>query len=547
MSHFRARRALIGSLSWFVWACGAEPSPPGLPSAIELRDVTRDSGVAFVHDAGWSEARRLAETMSGGVAIFDADQDGLPELLFSSLGSLESTGGGVSVWRNLGGLRFAEAAAALPSDRHAMGFAIGDVDGDSDLDVLVTAVDGDELWLGGPGVSFIKAAGELFDPPPVGFSASAALLQGPGRERLGMAIARYVGWSGDDEPRCIDERGRHRYCTPERFDAVPSRWLEAEPGRGWQDLDARSPFAGLPAKALGVVVLDANQDGRLDLAVANDTVPNQLFLGEADGTFREDGAGAGFAVGVAGVARGGMGIAAAELFGDGREDLVVGNFSLEAAGVYRALDSGLYRDVAAEVGLGLATHLPLSFGVVTPDLDLDGSPEIVVANGHIEPSVADLTERRQQWRQPLQIFRNVADLRFEALGPIGSFVGRGLATADLDGDGDLDLVLAQNGAGPVILRNDVEGARSLRVRVIGPSGNRAGLGAWLRLTRGDARVLVRRIEPSGSYLSASEPLATFGLGTSLALRLDVQCPNETERREVIDLPAQGTITVSCED
>jgi hypothetical protein len=544
VNRVRGRHALIGGLSWFVWACGSEPATTGEDPVIVLSDVTRDSGVSFVHDAGWSDARRLAETMSGGVAIFDADQDGLPEVLFTSLGAVGGMGGGVSVWHNLGGLRFVEVAGALASDRHAMGLAIGDVDGDGELDVLVTAIDGDELWLGGPGVSFAKAPAEQFEPPSPGFSASAALLQGPGNERLAMVVTRYVGWSSDEEPRCIDEGGRHRYCTPERFEAVPSRWLEAAGERGWRDLGERSPFADSPAKALGVVVLDANHDGRLDLAIANDTVPNQLFLAEEAGTFREDGAGAGFAVGAAGVARGGMGIAAAELFGQGREDLVVGNFSLEAAGVFRALGEGLFRDVAAEVGLGLATHLPLTFGVVTPDLDLDGAPEIVVANGHIEPSVADLSARREQWRQPLQVFRNVGG-RFEALAPIGSFVGRGLATGDLDGDGDLDLVLAQNGAEPVILRNDVEGARSLRVRVVGPPGNRAGLGTLVRLTRQDGRVLVRRIEPSGSYLSASEPIATFGLGRSTAMLLELECPNE-QRREVDDPPAFGTITVACE-
>ncbi len=546
MKRRRTHSAVLAVLSWVVGACGADPSTTAEDRAIVLTDVSRNSGITFVHDAGWSDARRLAETMSGGVAIFDADQDGLPELLFTSLGSVGASGAGVSVWRNRGGLRFEEVGGALASDRHTMGLAIGDVDGDGDLDVVVTAIDGDELWLGGPGVSFSRAPVDLFEPPPVGFSAGAALVQTAHRERLALVIARYVAWSGDEEPRCLDARGRHRYCTPERFEAVSSRWLEAEEDHGWRDVAGRSPFAGFPAKALGVVVLDANQDGRLDLAIANDTVPNQLFLAEASGAFREDGAGAGFAVGVAGVARGGMGIAAAELFGQGREDLVVGNFSLEAAGVFRALGDGLFRDVAAEVGLGLATHLPLSFGVVTPDLDLDGSPEVVVANGHIEPSVADLTARREQWRQPLQVFRNV-DTRFEALPPIGAFVGRGLATGDLDGDGDLDLVLAQNGGAPVILRNDSHGARSLRVGVRGPSANRAGLGALVRLTRADGRVLARRVEPSGSYLSASEPIATLGLGASTPERLEVECPNQEKRREVVDLPAQGTITVSCED
>ncbi len=543
------RRAVAGCAAAagaaLLAACGTPPAAPAAPAEtalIALADATAASGITFVHDAGRSPARRLPETMGSGVAVFDADGDGLPEIAFADLGPIDGAGGGVSLWHNLGGLRFAEVPGAVASRRHAMGLTVADWDGDGHLDLLVTGLDGDELWLGRGDLRFAAAGAAAFDPPPPGFSTSAAFFDGDRRGRLDAVIARYVAWSpGADRPCTL--AGRRVYCTPEAYPPVPSRLLLTGDG-GLADRTAGSAFAAAPGKALGIALLDADGDDRLDVALADDTTVNQLFLATPDG-FREDAAASGFALGASGVARGGMGIAAGDLDGDGREDLVVANFARESAGIFRA-EPGGFRDVAAESGVGLATHLPLGFGVLAVDLDLDGRLDLVVANGHIEPGIEGDSAGAETWKQPLQVFRNLGGGRFAPVpGAVaGRWVGRGLAAGDLDGDGDLDLVLSQNGGPPAILRNDTAGGRSLRVTLRGGADNRAGIGVRIELERDDGHRLVRRLDPSGSYLSASEPVVTFGLGRARPRRLRVRWP-AGEETSLERLPAAGALVVSA--
>ena len=519
-------------------AVSAESKP------IRFAEVAAASGVAFRHDAGRSAARRLPETMGSGVAVFDADGDGLPELAFASLGDLDGAGGGVTLWRNLGGWRFAPVAApaGIASGLHAMGLAVADWDGDGLADLAVTGVDGDELWLGRDALRFERAARELFAPPAPGFSSSAAFFDLDGSGRLDLVIARYVEWSRDRDLPCRIG-GERVYCTPEAYPPVASRLLLARDG-GLVDATSGSELARAPGKALGVAGLDVDGDGRVDLALAHDTMPNQLFLARAGG-FAEDALGRGFALGAPGVARGGMGIAAGDLDGDRREDLVVANFAREAAGLFLADGRGTLRDAAAEAGVGLATYLPLAFGVLAVDLDLDGALDLAVANGHIEPTIEAQSGGVETWAQPLQVFRNRGDGRFASVPEAapGQWIGRGLAAGDLDGDGDLDLVLSQNGGPAALFRNDTAGGRSLRVRLRGRADNRAGIGAWLELERADGARLGRRLDPSGSYLSASEPVVTFGLGASAPRRLVVRWTAGGES-VVTAFPPGGSLVVS---
>lgn len=496
------------------------PSPLA-PTPIRLTalDATT-SGVTHVHDAGFSVERLLPETMGSGVAVFDADGDGLPELAFASLGAVDGPGGGVSLWRNLGGWRFARVDGAIASNRHALGLAIADADGDGRTDLLVTAIDGDQLWLGRAGLRFELAGDGVFQPPSPGFSSSAAFLDLDGGGALDLLIGRYVVWSRTSDLPCWSGSQRV-YCTPEAYPPVANVLLL---GEGGLRESAGVVVGAALGKALGVVPVDVGGDGRLDLAVACDTEANLLFVAGAEGVV-EDGLARGFALGVSGTARGGMGIAAGDLDGDGLEDLAVGNFAREAVGVFLAQPDGSYRDVASQVGLGLATHVPSTFGVVAVDLDLDGHLDLVAANGHIEPTIAVGSGGVESWAQPLQVFRNDGTGRFhEVSGLDVAAVGRGLATGDLDGDGDLDLVVTQNGGPPLLLRNNTEG-RSLRVRLEGPPANRLGLGARVVLELADGTRQVRRLEPAGSYLSASEPVVTFGLGGSTVRRLEVHWPD----------------------
>jgi hypothetical protein len=526
-----------------------------------------------VHTNGATAERLLPETMGSGVAVLDADGDGLADLVFADGAALGEPGGprprGLAFYRNLGGWRFERIAeAGLSVDAYAMGLAVGDVDGDGALDLLVTTVatragtGGDRLFLnrsrerGGVAFEDVSAAWGL--EPDGGFGSSAAFFDADGDGDLDLFSGRYVEWSLAGDVACSPD-GEHRiYCTPEVYAGATSRFYRNLGGR-FADETATVGIAA-PGKTLGVVVLDVDGDRRLDLAIANDTAPNQLWvnLGAGSGVvgFEERAALAGFAVDASGSARGGMGIAAGDLDGDGRAELVVGNFANETAGLFRGEADGLFRETTAEARLGIPTLLSLTFGTLLADLDADGRLDVVLANGHIEPEIAAVSGGRQSHAQPLQVFLNRGEHFVEAAGPEPHYVGRGLAAGDLDGDGDPDLVLSQNGGPAALLRSDGQpgagGGAWRRVRLCGPGPNTWGYGALVSFetafARGSGerdrdgsedrsgRRLVRSLEPAGSYLSSSEPVIALALSAG-----------ERLVRVIVDWPSGGSDEYGASD
>jgi hypothetical protein len=305
-------------------------------------------------------------------------------------------------------------------------------------------------------------------------------------------------------------------------------------GRRFEDVSRRAGVASEAGKALGVVAADLDGDLWPDLAVANDTVRNFLFLNRGDGSFREVGVEAGFAYSESGATRGGMGIDAADLDGDGTADLAVGNFAQEMSALYRALPAAsgevFFVDDAAQAGIGLPTLMTLAFGTLALDADADGRLDLLFANGHIEPEIAAI-RRSQTYAQPLQLFRNEGGGSFSLVaGPAGGplarpLVGRGLATADYDRDGDPDLAVTQNGREARLVRNDSAPRSWLRLELGGRRSNATGYGALVRVVAGE-RILVRQLASGRSYLSASEPVLTIGLGNLAAVdRVEVTWPS----------------------
>ena len=553
------RRPLLAILASAAAACDppaerapGDPAAVSPPTAPAFTDVTDAAGIRFVHDNGASERRYLPETMGSGVAFFDYDGDGRPDLYFvDSMPVGAHPGAGApagALYRNRGDGTFEDVTreAGLAEPLLGMGVAAGDVDNDGWTDLFVSGVGGDRLYRN-RGDGTFEEVGAAWGLSDRGFGSSAAFVDFDRDGRLDLFAGRYVEWSPETDVRCSPD-GEHRiYCTPEVYPPVASRLYRNLGGRRFEDVTESSGLAAHPGKALGVVPLDHDGDGWPDLAVANDTAADFLFLNRRDGRFEEIGLATGMAVSESGAPRGGMGIDAGDLTGDGREELVIGNFSQEMAGLYRASERGVYADVAAQAGVGLPTLLTLAFGTLAFDHDGDGALDVAFANGHIEPEIARF-HRLQSYAQPLQLFHNrdrgerfEVVTRPEAAGPgwSGPWVARGLAAADYDGDGDLDLAVTQNGGAARLLRNDSPPGRWLRVALAGTASNSSGYGALVTAVTGERRI-ARRLVSGRSYLSASEPVVTLGLGDADRIdRVEVLWPSGV--LQVVDDPALGRL------
>ena len=505
-------------------------SAPALPFV----DVTAAVGVDFTHHNGAYGERLLPETMGGGVAFFDYDNDGDQDLLLVNSASWpwreESPGATSRLYRNRGDGVFDDVSAAtgMALDLYGMGVAVGDYDGDGWSDAYVTAVGANRLLRNVGGERFVDATARAgVAGADDAWSTSAAFLDYDRDGDLDLFVCNYVAWSPEID-RNVDFRltgiGR-AYGPPTDFPGSHST-LYRNDGAAFTDVSAAAgvevpnPATGSPmGKALAVRPLDVDDDGWLDLAVANDTVRNFLFVNQRDGTFAEAGVAAGFAFDAAGGATGAMGIDAARYANDARLAIAIGNFANEMSSFYVVRPGErVFSDDAIVAGIGAPSRLALTFGLAFLDVDLDGRLDIVAANGHVEPAIGRV-QASQRYAQPAQLFWNCGAAcggRFALAKRIGDLdrpmAGRGAAYADIDGDGDLDLALTQVGGKARVLRNEQGRGHSwIRVLLAAAPPNRAAIGAAVIATSG-GQAQRRLVMPARSYLSQVDVGATFGLG-----------------------------------
>jgi hypothetical protein len=527
---------------------------------VRFEDVTRAAGITFVHVTGAHGEKLLPETMGSGCAFFDYDGDGDPDLLFVNGAPWEwdrtpdTKLPTQALFRNDGHGHFQDVTheAGLDIVHHGMGVAVGDIDGDGDPDVLITGVGGNRL-LRNDGGHFVEITDEAgVRGPKDAWTTSAGFCDLDADGDLDLFVCAYVRWSRKidlEQNYTLQGIGR-AYGPPTSFSGAQCQLYRNDGHGHFTDVSKQAgilqtnPATGVPVgKSLALAFADLDEDGDLDVFVANDTVRNFLFENLGGLRFRESGELAGVAYNGAGRATGAMGTDVADLRGDGEPGVAVGNFASEMSSLYVGRKGALrFNDHSVSEGLGAPSRRALSFGLFFFDYDLDGRQDLFQTNGHLEQAINEV-QPSQHYEQASQLFWNAgpkaravyAEVPADRVGDLArKVVGRGCAYADIDGDGDLDLVITQSGRAPLLLRNDQAlGHHWLRVRLDTSRGS--PIGARLTLKAGGA-VQRRLVMPTRSYLSQVELPVTFGLGTATKVdALTVRWPDGRSQ----DVPVAG--------
>lgn len=541
----------------------ARPSASAIPK-LPFEDVSISSGINFRHTTGAYGERLLPETMGAGAAFFDYDNDGDQDLLLVN-GSTwpwrgERAPAGAKLYANRGDGAFDDvtAGSGLEQPGYGMGVTTADYDGDGFVDVFLTQVGPNRLFrnLGDGRFKDVSAAAGVTGAADA-WSTAATFFDYDRDGDLDLYVGNYVQWS-----KSIDLEVDFRIAGIGRAYGPPSNYAGTQPylyrnegGGSFSDVTADAglrvvnPATTAPVgKALAAIPIDIDGDDWLDLVVANDTVQNFAYRNLRNGRFDEIGISTGLAFDNEGAATGAMGMDVRRGgAGAGAGPIIaMGNFANEMTSFYASEDGGLFTDDAAISGVGPATRQALTFGLVFMDADLDGRLDLMQANGHLEHEI-NRVQASQHYRQPAQLFwncgmtcpREYVSVPETHLGDLASpRVGRGLAYADVDSDGDLDALITQSGDMAVLLRNDqATGHHWIRVKLVGRDMNRDAIGASLVLHAG-GREWHRTVMPTRSYLSQSELPVTFGIGTlTEADELTIRWPDgqiQTVRELAVD-------------
>ncbi len=562
-------RPLLGllALAGLVAGCESAPPAPVVPPAdapvaplrvetseipgVQFVDITKPAGITFVHTNGMAGQKLLPETMGSGCAFFDYDSDGDPDLLFINgepwpdNADASKSKPTQALYRNDGLAKFTDVSkeAGLDLTLYGMGVAVGDFDNDGDPDLYITTLHGGRLLRNDRG-RFIDITEIMKAGGGDAWLTSAAFFDMDNDGDLDLIACNYVRWSAEfDLAQTTPLAGVGRgYVSPATFegslcvllrnDGTVFTDVSKSAGIQVHSFDLKVPIA----KSLGVAPWDIDGDGKVDLAIANDTVPNFLFHNLGEGRFEEIATTSGVAYDGNGAARGAMGIDWSHFMNDQNLALAIGNFANEMTALYVSEDPKqmLFADHANIFGLGAPTQNPLKFGLFFFDYDNDGRQDLLQVNGHLEPDI-EKTQASMTYRQPAQLFWNTGRrgpnlftlVPAERVGPdlYVPIVGRGSAYADIDGDGDLDLAITDNGGPARLLRNEGGPNHWIRLKLTGRKSNRDAIGTEVAVDL-HGQTQTRQLFPTKGYLSSVEPILTFGLGTSsVADRIRIRWPS----------------------
>jgi hypothetical protein len=548
------RRFLLGGLGTAALMplsrlAGAFPAP-----AAAFEEVpASSSGIRWVHNAARSPQKFLPESTGPGCAFFDFDNDGWMDIYLVNSGKSDfytpTTPLRNALYRNNRDGTFTDVTeqAGVAGGGFGMGVAAGDYDNDGFPDLFVTQY-GKSLLYHNNGDGTFTDVTDKAKLNVEGWASSAVWFDYDNDGRLDLFVCQFVDFR--NSTGCgVSTDGKQHYCIPRAFKPMPS-WLFHNNGDGtFTDVSRESGIAKHFGKSWGVVAADINNDGRMDLFVANDTVANFLFMNRGDGKFEDIGLQADVAYSADGRPRSGMGVDAADYNEDGWIDLFVANIDEEIFSLYRNNKDETFDDVAMPAGIGMATRWMSGWGLKFFDYDNDGNLDLLLANGFPDDLVETFSGE-VKYQEPLLLFQNVGD-KFRNVsdqsGPVfgKSFAARGLAVGDFNNDGAVDVLVAINDGAPLLLRNNAGRQNHwLGLKLVGTKSNRDAVGARITYQAGDLRRSRTKVG-GGSFLASHDPRVVLGLGSRTKLDwLEVKWPNPgggTER--FTDLPVDRYITI----
>ncbi|MPZ16448.1 MAG: CRTAC1 family protein [Luteitalea sp.] len=526
----------------------APVSRGGLDKALFVDVPPSESGVRWVHDNAMSKARYLPETCGAGCAFVDFDGDGWMDIYLVNSGPSDffhpTKPISNALYRNNRDGTFTDvtASAGVPGGTFGMGVAAGDYDNDGYPDLFVTAYGRCTLYHNNGDGTFTDVTDKAGVAAP-GWTTSAAWFDYDNDGRLDLFVCSFVDFSVENNVFCGDNKlGRTYYCIPRVFNPTPSLLFHNNGDGTFTEVSKDTDIARALGKAFGVVATDINGDGRMDLFVANDTVQNFLFVNRGQSRWEEIALPAEVGFSANGQPRSGMGVDAADFDQDGLEDLFVANIDQELFSLYKNRGDESFADVAHANGVAQATRLMSGWGLKFFDYDNDGNLDLLLANGHPD----DMIERYSThvtYKEPLLLFRNDGSRLHDVSASAGPafterYPARGLAVGDYDNDGRLDVLVLNNGAAPLLLRNtSVDDHHWVGLSLEGTTCNRDAVGA--RITWSAGGVERRRLKTAGgSYLSSHDPREILGLGAAVKMDwVEIKWPAPSNRVErFADLP-----------